>query len=303
MKVAVCYTKDNESGHAICNDFLSGVVANGDEAIPVYDVKDIEALESCDVSFQVCEYPDFMKPSHKGELRWRVQKKQKELGKRRIIADAGVIGHERKHSEKQFGASTYYSIGFDSVKGNANFYNQNSPDTRWKKLKIELKPWRTEGDHILVLGQNLKGIGTTNIRKTHSNPERWFAEEIQKIISSTNRNVIFRPHPLEKKRRYRDDKSGFGAEISTNLHLENDLKNCWCVFSGTSNAAIDAVINGIPVVCNDTLSMAYDVSSHVFSENLEMPNRTQWAHDLAYSQWSLLEMRLGVCWKHLREKV
>ena len=165
----------------------------------MYDVKDIEALESCDISFQVCEYPDFMKPSHKGELRWRVQKKQKELGKRRIIADAGFIYHERKNYKKQFGDNTYYSIGFDSVKGNANFYNQNSPDTRWKKLKIELKPWRTEGDHILVLGQNLKGIGTTNIRKTHPNPEHWFAEEIQKIISSTNRSVIFRPHPLERR--------------------------------------------------------------------------------------------------------
>ena len=101
MRVAVCYTKDNESGHAICNHFLEGVIANGDEAIPVYDVKDIEALESCDISFQVCEYPDFMKPSHKGELRWRVQKKQKELGKRRIIADAGFIYHERKNYKKQ----------------------------------------------------------------------------------------------------------------------------------------------------------------------------------------------------------
>jgi len=302
MRVAVCYTKDNESGHAICDHFLQGVIENGDEAIPVYRAEELGVLESCDISFQVCEYPEFLTPNSKAELRWGVQEKQKELGKRRIVADAGFVHHERENHRKQFSASTYYSIGFDSVKGHANFYNQNSPNRRWEKLDVKLKPWRTEGDHILVLGQNLKGIGTTNIRKTHPNPELWFAEKIQKIISSTDRTVIFRPHPLERKKRYRDDKSGFGAEISTNLKIENDLKNCWCVFSGTSNAAIDAIINGIPVVCDDRLSMTYDVSSRVF-ENLKTPDRTQWAYDLAYSQWSLLEMSLGLCWRYLRDKV
>ena len=304
MKVAVCYTKDNASGHAICNHFLEGVIANGDEAVPVYSVNDLSALEHCDVSFQVCEYPDFLTPSSKAELRWRVQEKQKQLGKRRIIADAGFVGHERKHGEKQFGASTYYSIGFDSVKGHANFYNQNSPNTRWDKLKVELKPWRTEGDHILVLGQNLKGVGTTNMRKTHPHPEHWFIEKVQELALLTNRKIVLRPHPLEKKRRYKDDKNGLGcAEVSTNSKLSNDLKNCWCVFTGTSNAAVDAIVNGIPVICNDTLSVVYDVSSRRLSGNLEMPNRTQWACNLAYAQWSLLEMSLGLCWKHLREKV
>ena len=68
MKVAVCYTKDNASGHAICNHFLEGVIANGDEAVPVYSVNDLSALEHCDVSFQVCEYPDFLTPSSKADV-------------------------------------------------------------------------------------------------------------------------------------------------------------------------------------------------------------------------------------------
>ena len=31
-----------------------------------------------------------------------------------------------------------------------------------------------------------------------------------------------------------------------------------------------------------------------------MGDRTQWAYDLAYAQWNLEEMKLGMPWKHLR---
>jgi hypothetical protein len=301
VKVAICYTKDNKSGNGICDAFARGVAANGDTPVRIKNLVELDSMEGCDVSFQVCEHPDFAWLKADG-FRASSQKKSKELGIPRIVADAGFVKHERANYKKKFGIGTHYSVGLNGVKNHAEFFNQNSPSKRWKKLKIEMMPWQTNDEgHILVLGQNNKGIGTTNIRKINPDPEKWFRHEIEKL-KSFGKPIVFRPHPTEKHRRFIDDKSGMGVNISQYSNLENDLKDCFAVFSPTSNAAVDAIIRGVPVITNDSLSIVREVASPSI-EDIRRPDRTQWAYNLAYAQWNISEMNIGVCWKHIKQNL
>ena len=53
----------------------------------------------------------------------------------------------------------YYRVGLNDYTYNKGiFKNQNSPSDRWKMIEeeqgIEIKPWRTKGDYILICLQN-----------------------------------------------------------------------------------------------------------------------------------------------------
>jgi hypothetical protein len=65
-----------------------------------------------------------------------------------------------------------------------------------------------------------------------------------------------------------------------------------------SNSAVDAVLAGVPAYVEDEGGMAFDVASHTVGE-IHRPDRAQWAHDLAYCQWTVDEMASGATWEHL----
>jgi hypothetical protein len=66
----------------------------------------------------------------------------------------------------------------------------------------------------------------------------------------------------------------------------------------SSNTGVDALIAGVPVYAEDEGSMAYSVASHRVGQTL-FPDRRQWAHNLAYCQWTQDEYRNGVAIEHL----
>lgn len=46
-------------------------------------------------------------------------------------------------------------------------------------------------------------------------------------------------------------------------------------------------------------AMAWPVTAHSLLEPLVMPEREWWAHDLAWTQWSLAELASGEAWAAL----
>ena len=72
----------------------------------------------------------------------------------------------------------------------------------------------------------------------------------------------------------------------------------------SSNPAIESVVNGIPAFVSES-SLCYDVGSsdlkNILSPN--MPERQQWANWLAYTEWSTDEIKEGLPWKRIRERL
>ena len=207
---------------------------------------------------------------------------QKANHKHTIVLETGYI--KRGDAE-----DSYYAAGFDGLNGRANFRNADMPYDRWIKLNVGLQEWRTEGDHIVVCGQV-----PWDASVDQSNHYEWIEDTVSRIKNMSERKIVFRPHPKAP------DYYIHGVEYSRKPILE-DFKNAWAVVTFNSNAAVEAAIEGIPVFVEDQGSMAFPIANRnlIYLDDPEIPDRTQWAHNIAYAQWTLDEMRAGETWRHL----
>lgn len=288
MKVAICYTKRSPAGIRNCDAFAEGVLESGDSICTVNNIDEIEIVSDCDVALQCCVYNKHSQSTEQ-QFRRAVEKSARRL----IVIDGGCVRSLFDTKESR----GYLTVGVDGIKRAAQFYNANSPPDRWNQLGVPLAPWRTNGRHILLLGQTQLGYGTQHMATTIN---KWFQKVIRKLRGMTDRPIVFRPHPDEKAVPS-VDVPGFLVQ-KRGRRLQEDLDGAWCCVAKTTNAAVEVIVHGIPVVTDDPLCMGYPVASHDFAEieNPSTPERAQWAYDLMYTQWNVAELRKGLPWRHLR---
>ena len=82
------------------------------------------------------------------------------------------------------------------------------------------------------------------------------------------------------------------------------LGRAWAVVNHSSNPAMEAVINGIPVFVSES-SLCHDVGNTDISDinTPAMPNRIQWAHKLSYTEWFEDEIRQGAPWRRIKTRL
>ena len=78
--------------------------------------------------------------------------------------------------------------------------------------------------------------------------------------------------------------------------LAHDLRVAARVVTWSSNAAVEAVLYGVPVV-----TLGESVAAPFARDRELWPDRYDWASRLAASQWSLPEFRAGLAWRSLSE--
>jgi len=178
-----------------------------------------------------------------------------------IVAENGYITPHRK--------TKTYAIALNHHNG-AGTWPVGGPE-RWDSLGIEIQPWRTDGDHILLLPQ--RGIGEPSIAM----PRGWPADMAGKL-SRMGRRVVIRQHP--------------GPEKSEPYEA---LKGAWAAVTWASGAGIKALVAGVPVfhglpswigaqaACGDISRLA----------DPPMPDRLPMLRRLAWSQWTLSEIQSG----------
>jgi len=200
-----------------------------------------------------------------------------------------------------------FKVGINGVNREADFANQPVDDKRWKKLNIELKPWQSTGNTIIICGQHHRS------HQWRNNPSMnlWFEQQINEIRKYTNRPILVRPHPRNpvgldikkwKNVSYKPPQRDYNTIDDTDF--KETLKHTWAVINYSSNPAIIAVFNGIPVFVSDQ-SLCYDVGNINISKinNPVMPNRNEWANKLAYTEWTTNEIKQGLPWRRIKKRL
>ena len=193
----------------------------------------------------------------------------------------------------------YHRVGLNHfMRGLADFKSNNSKPDRFNKLGLKIKPWRNKGDHILIVGQNMFDASLFGI-----DFEWWVKNTIQHLRRYTDRPIVFRDHPENKDemRNLLDTYKWCNVSYSNSGTINDDLKNAHCTISYTSGSSIDSILAGIPVIPCNECNFVWPISSHSLEdvENPKCNNREQLLYDLAYTQWSVEEIRQGKPWKHL----
>jgi len=204
-------------------------------------------------------------------------------GKPFVVVERGYLGDRVKQ---------WFSVGIGGLNGLADFNNQNVSGKRWAMWRDGLQPWQENGNYALVIGQV---HGDASLYGIDINQWAYMAVNQAKRVYD---KVVFRHHPEIKAK----DRANFGVQIMQGP-LQSVLKKAKCVITYSSNTAVEAIMAGIPAVTAIKGSMAWDVSSHNIEDPLIYPDREEWGKKLAYTQWSIDEMREGLPWKHLRSKL
>jgi hypothetical protein len=188
-----------------------------------------------------------------------------------------------------------WKVAINGINGTGYFGPNNNNSSRRKKLNINLKPWK-QGSNIVLCGQHPSSQQWQNMPPMHM----WMSETINLIRKYSDRKIIVRPHP---RANYVPIGQIKNVEIKPPCHMigtydsfdfEETLDNAWAVVNWNSNPATVSALHGVPVfVGPDSLSASIGNLDLKYIESPAMPERDQWANDLAYTEWTVDEIANG----------
>lgn len=320
MRVGIFRFADRPKSHEAMDWWEAGVRCCGDKPVRL-DVGDSsKALAGIDVGISLF-IPD---KRRRGKHRVFISKAARALrqqGKRVLYFSVGFV-HSRCDYEEENGiplgaafeyiaelsdgereaalSRIHYEAGFDGLKGEADYCNRGAPEDRWNRLGVSLTPWRRSDGYILLIGQQPGGPSTQDVDIV-----QWYRDTVASIRQVTGRTIVFRQHPRTALRDDAEDREAdlpSSLVLSRNVYLRDDLRGAAAVVAFSSNAAVTAAIAGIPVFVASKRCMAWPVGNRDLRriEDPEFPDRSRWAAELAYTQWSVKEITTGAAWAWLR---
>lgn len=248
------------------------------EGIPGAVVRDILDWQPCDVAvmFGLEKY------------KFPVTKAKGEIIRKARECNAGVLIVEQGYIKR----TDFRAVGWNGINGHADFRNDGMPPDRWQKLNVTLAPWHQKsGGYVLVCGQVPWDVSVQD-----GNHLAWCRETVDEA-KRRGFKVRFRPHPYAVKRNVVHD---VACDISA-ATLADDLASARCVVTYNSNTGVDAILAGVPVIAFDDGSMVRTIAGRSLDDlgNPPTPDRTQWAYDIAYAQWTMDELANGAAWAHI----
>jgi len=200
-----------------------------------------------------------------------------------------------------------WKVGLNGINRDGYFGDSGNDSTRADILGLVCKPWRSNGNFILICGQHDKSLQWKNMPRMST----WVMDTIEKIQKHTDRPILFRPHPRCKleaiehqyKNVYRQDPRYINGTYDD---FDIGFDNIWATISYSSNPGIHSILEGVPAFVSPS-SLAYDVANDIdFLHDIEnplKPDRQQWLNDYAWTEWTVEEIASGLPHKRLIDKL
>ena len=284
----------------ILDNFCQGVRASGDTAIQHQGMHAI----SCDVALIQGFVHEHGKSAPHLQLRQDAVNLQKNTNRRSLIVDSNLFLYADPNNTK-----TYLRYSFDGVFPTTGFYFDRDIDsTRWQKisqdLNISLKPWRTQGNHILICLQRHGGWSMGGL-----SVQTWLDQTIAQIRQhSRKRPILVRTHPGDKKIKSILKINHKNVQLSTNERLIDDLRHAWATVVYNSSPGVASLIEGVPAFITDPVpqhSQTYGVANTDLSslENPSMLDRQSWIERIAMCHWNFDQLRSGEAWQFFKKYI
>jgi hypothetical protein len=162
----------------------------------------------------------------------------------------------------------------------------NVPGDRFESWNVEIKPWQTGGDFILLCPSS-----DTMTRYFYGvNQKKWLQDTYNEIRKYTNMPIRVRYKPRKNGRS--------GPQVET-VSMQEDLAGCHALVTSASLTAIDALLEGVPVFSNCKQCPSAWVTNPDIGNinNIVYNDREILFHNLAYKQFSITEFRNSIAHK------
>lgn len=283
--------------------FAEGAARCGDRA----EVTRSQVYEPCDVGAIIGNAFD----SNPGKVnlphykvRKMVMEQQRQHGRYWLSIDSNVFIYRDRTNPRK-----YLRYSFNGVFPQDGIYcNEDPRDENWNRIRIhynmDLQPWRTQGQHILIclqrpMGWSMRGYNLMD----------WFQSTLHTIRQHSDRPIVVRWHPGDWKNFPKNENfRRYNVTLSPQeRHITQDLVNCWALVCHNSTPSSVASIEGVPAFITDDpgYCQAGDVANTDLSriENPILLDRERWIRKLAQCHWSFDDLRSGRQWAHMRQWV
>ena len=143
---------------------------------------------------------------------------------------------------------------------------------RWDALNLRLSPWRGAGRKIIVATTNSQ---YWSFHSVSGGEQAWLEQTLEILRRSTKHRIVVRSK-------------------SDRTLLTHMLASAHCLVTHGSNAAVEAIILGCPVIVDPISAAALvGLTDPAQVENVIRPDRIAWCHSLAHSQFTRQEMTDG----------
>lgn len=163
------------------------------------------------------------------------------------------------------------------------------PADRWERLNIQPRPRKHTGRKILIAAPDVKPCQVYGIEL-----EEWLNTTITRIKANTDRPVEVRQRDPNRQRRLAND-------------FSEALEDVYAVVTYNSNAAVEAVLAGVPVFVGAPVSAALPVANKDLAkiDNPWFPDPDlvqAWCRHLAYGQFHNNELSNGTAEAIIRQE-
>jgi len=194
--------------------------------------------------------------------------------------------------------NTTWRISLEHINALGKFGNTKDLDpTRPEKLGLKLHPIQTtRRPEILIASQHQQSQQWNGM----PNMSQWIYDTVATIRNHTNRNIIVRPHPRSLVHITIPGVTVIRPNLIHGTYDSFDIDyNYHCVVNYNSGPAVQAAINGIPVIC-DSSSLAGELSGTFENiETISLPSREEWFLKLCHTEWTVEEISQGIPLKRL----
>ena len=135
--------------------------------------------------------------------------------------------------------------------------------------------------------------------------DTWINQIIENIRKFSRRPIVIRPHPRNPlKTKFIN---GASIEIPRRVPTSYDCYNInfdyHCVINWNSGVAVQAAIEGTPVITGHS-SLAHEISENFENiEGISLPDRSTWFNKILHTEWLIEELAQGIPQKRLLDKI
>jgi len=288
----------------ILKKFIQGVNCAGD----IGSISESLCVDDCDVAIIQGWQHEHGKTAPHLKLRQHIIDTQLNNKKFVCTADSNLFLYANRTNEPHH----YLRYSFNGVFPNTGIYFDNIVDpARWQQisqdLNITIKNLKANGKNIILCLQRNGGwsLGKTDIVE-------WTTKTITDIRQYSDRPIIIRPHPGDKRaymyiekihKIYQNDSSIF---ISQNNSLNYDLQNSWAVVNHNSSSIVGPIIQGHHAFITEPETSQCAEVAHYGFEKIETPelfDRQKWLERISMFHWKFSELEDGSAWRHMRQYV
>ena len=198
----------------------------------------------------------------------------------------------------------YWKVTVNALQPTGYFQVPQRDNERWNPICTPLCDLKPRGKSIIFAGSSQKYCDWHNL----GDKIEYASRVIDAIKVQTNRPVIFR---TKRSSKLIEQNPPGTTHSPSRAYLKESLADilprAHCLVTFGSNAAVEAVLHGVPVVVlGDGIAKPIATTNIRQIQNPFCPTMKavyRWACNLAYCQYSVEEMFTGVAWRYIKEVV